>query len=176
LLIRFSHGYLRALTFWIVGEIYHYSGTRLLYLINGLFIRDNLFSLLGRLINLLRGSMPYRVGYTSEYILFSFVDYCMFFFIFYLLYFFFDFYMVVFSIISLWMGKNLKELLAFLLRLVLSFILSAFNFFSFLLQGKKTNIVCNIKNVRVMPLLYLFWLELRSYFNIFFRLDVFIII
>jgi hypothetical protein len=85
--------------------------------------------------------MPYRVGYTSEYILFSFVDYCMFFFIFYLLYFFFDFYMVVFSIISLWMGKNLKELLAFLLRLVLSFILSAFNFFSFLLQGKKTNIV-----------------------------------
>lgn len=126
-----GHGFLRVLSFWFAGEVYHQVGSRLVYFSGSIFGRDYFFCLLFGVSNFLSCSTPLSLGYFSEYSFFLNIFFFDFFYFFLVIYFFFDFYMSVYLFILFFIGKKIKVFFCFLLLMPLVFLLISCSFFSF---------------------------------------------
>lgn len=126
-----SHGFLSALTFWFVGEVYHQVGSRLIYFSGSLYGRDYFFCFILGLVRFLSCSTPLSLGYFAEYSFFLNIFNFDFFYYFLSLYFFLDFYISVYLFVLLFIGKALKRFVSFFLSLPMVFLFVNCNFFSF---------------------------------------------
>nr|ACV96746.1 NADH dehydrogenase subunit 4 [Pratylenchus vulnus] len=124
-----SHGFLSTLTFWLVGEFFHYSGTRLVYYLGSLFFSSLSFSYFLTVVLLLSGSLPPSLSYLSEYFFMFFLSYQILFFVWFVFYFFFDFYMVIYMLMMSWSGKTLVKYYSLQLNLLFFLLELSINFF-----------------------------------------------
>jgi NADH:ubiquinone oxidoreductase subunit 4 (subunit M) len=99
-LVSLSHGYISTLLFYLVGEIYHYNGRRILYYI--LRVRGYsgfLISMIG-LIFLRNAGVPPALSFWGEFVtIMVLINIYVFLLLFFSLYFFFSFYYSIYLII-----------------------------------------------------------------------------
>lgn len=130
MLSSLSHGFLRTLIFWLVGELYHYDGTRIVYFLGSNY-NSRVYSVMFHGVSLfMSSSVPLSLGYFSEYGLFSLIEMYEFFYYFYLVYFVFDFYMSVYLFVLVYVGHGIKMRVNFLVGVILSFLLISCSFLS----------------------------------------------
>jgi len=106
LILILIHGYTSTLMFYLIGEFYHTSSTRMIYYFSGLFGSSLLISLFFGVVMLRNGGVPPFLSFLSEFVTigvglgFRFVTFIIFFF-----YFFFAFYFCMFLLVSSFLGK-----------------------------------------------------------------------
>lgn len=107
LFLMLSHGYTSALLFFMVGEFFHFSGTRLIYYMNRFLSRSVFVSVFFIFVMVSNMGVPPSVSFFSEFvgISVSLVVSTIFFFVLFF-YFFFAFYYCAFFLTNLMMGKN----------------------------------------------------------------------
>lgn len=131
ILSSLSHGFLRTLIFWLVGEIYYQRGTRIVYFTESGYTRRVYGIMFFGVTLLIRSSVPLVLGYFSEFSLLSLVEIYEFFYYLFALYFILDFYISVYLFVIAFTGHNFKFGFTFLLRVVLGFLVINFRFYSF---------------------------------------------
>lgn len=67
-MIMLSHGYVSTLIFYIVGEFFHVSGSRLVYYINGFFSSRLLLGVLFRVVFMANRGVPPSLSFLTEFI------------------------------------------------------------------------------------------------------------
>lgn len=129
LIMGLSHGFLRSLYFWFVGEIFYSVGTRILFFFNSLFLNSLNFIIMFSLILLYSSGAPLSLGYFYEYIFFLFLVLNFFFFVFFMIYFFYDLYLVIYILRLSFLGlKKINVFFSFSLVFIISFLFLVLNF------------------------------------------------
>lgn len=121
-LMIISHGYVSTLIFYIVGEYYHVSGTRMINYLSGFISRSLAVSCIFILVFLCNGGLPPSLSFFSEFVglVGLYLSYRGLF-LFLFIYFFVAFYYSLFILTRAIMGKN--------------YINFTFNFVSYMLPG-----------------------------------------
>nr|NP_579963.2 NADH dehydrogenase subunit 4 [Necator americanus]CAD10448.2 NADH dehydrogenase subunit 4 [Necator americanus] len=106
LLLMLAHGYTSTLMFYLIGEFYHVSSTRMIYFMNSFFSSSMLFGLVFSLVFLSNSGVPPSLSFLSEFIVVvnSVIVSKLFFFMIFL-YFMISFYYSLFLIVCGLMGK-----------------------------------------------------------------------
>lgn len=129
ILIIIGHGLIRPLIFWVTGEIFHLTGTRLVYFINSFFLSNIFITYFLIYIIFSGGSAPFSLSFFSEIFLFYFLDFYSFFIIFFRFYFYLDFFISIFTLINFIIGKKVKLTNYNGFTLIVIFLLVNFSFF-----------------------------------------------
>jgi NADH:ubiquinone oxidoreductase subunit 4 (subunit M) len=94
LLIMVSHGFVSVLMFFLVGEIYHISGSRNIFFLGGLFCNNVVFFFVFLFTWLFNAGIPLSLSFFGEFFGISvFFFSCFFFFFFVIFYFFYYFFL-----------------------------------------------------------------------------------
>lgn len=132
LILILAHGYTSTLIFYFIGELYHTTGSRIVYYLNSLFNISLLVGIFFSLTFLSNAGVPPSLRFFSEFISISFglglINYIV-----YILfvYFFFAFYYSIYFITNVIIGKNFFNILNFRCYYSFFFILIIFNFIWF---------------------------------------------
>lgn len=132
LILILAHGYTSTLIFYFIGELYHITGSRIVYYLNRLFNISFIVGIFFILTFLRNAGVPPSLSFFSEFISISFGLGLMKFIIFILfLYFFFAFYYSIYFITNVVMGKGFYNVLNFSGYYSRFFIIIMFNFLWF---------------------------------------------
>nr|QXT44860.1 NADH dehydrogenase subunit 4 [Crassicauda sp. Ningbo-2019]WHL46731.1 NADH dehydrogenase subunit 4 [Crassicauda magna] len=105
LLMMLSHGYTSALMFYLIGEYYHCSGSRLVYYMRGFFNGNLMMILIFCLVMMSNFSFPPSLSFFSEYVLMNFfLSVFVFGFFLLMLYYLASFYYSIYLLVCLFFG------------------------------------------------------------------------
>nr|AST14928.1 NADH dehydrogenase subunit 4 [Hammerschmidtiella sp. ZengetLiu-2016] len=129
-LMMLSHGYTSTLMFFMVGEFFHKSGTRMMNYLSGFMASSMLVSYTMMLVFLSNGGVPPTISFVSEYItiISIFLGFKSLFMILFL-YFFIAFYYSLFILTSALMGGKLLNFSLWLMSYTFPGLVLMFNFF-----------------------------------------------
>ena len=130
LIIMLAHGYTSTLIFYMIGEFYHASSSRMIYFINRFFSSRILVGILFSLVFLSNSGVPPSLSFLSEFIIIVnsiMVRKCFFYMIF--IYFLVAFYYSLFLIVSSLIGKLFVEFNNWGSGVTMSIIIMIFNVF-----------------------------------------------
>nr|YP_011013869.1 NADH dehydrogenase subunit 4 [Cylicocyclus ultrajectinus]WPY71323.1 NADH dehydrogenase subunit 4 [Cylicocyclus ultrajectinus] len=130
LMMMLAHGYTSTLMFYLIGEFYHVTSTRMVYFLNSFFTSSIFFGVVFSLVFLSNSGVPPSLSFLSEFmiILNSIVISKMLFFIIFI-YFLISFYYSLFLIVCVMMGKNFINVNNFNVGFALSTVIMMFNVF-----------------------------------------------
>nr|YP_004927931.1 NADH dehydrogenase subunit 4 [Cucullanus robustus]ACV96767.1 NADH dehydrogenase subunit 4 [Cucullanus robustus] len=129
-ILMLGHGYTSTLLFFLVGEYFHVSGSRMVYYMGGFMLSSIFCSILFSLILLSNSGVPPSLSFVVEFMgvssimVISTLGFGVM-----LLYFFVSFYYSLFLLTNSLMGKSLLDLNIFSVSLSVSLILMMFNIF-----------------------------------------------
>lgn len=107
LMLMLSHGYTSTLIFYLIGEFYHISRTRILYYINSFFNSSMMFGIIFSLVILSNSGVPPSLSFLSEFLIvvggLLLIKYL---FVLVFLYFVVSFYYSLFMLTSALIGKD----------------------------------------------------------------------
>nr|ANY93350.1 NADH dehydrogenase subunit 4 [Mecistocirrus digitatus] len=107
LMMMLAHGYTSTLMFYMIGEYYHASSTRMIYFMNSFMNSSMIFSILLALVFLSNVGIPPSLSFLSEFmIIVNSMLWCKYMFFMIFLYFLLTFYYSLFLIVSSFSGKN----------------------------------------------------------------------
>ena len=130
LIMMLAHGYTSTLMFYIIGEFYHTSSTRIIYFINRFFGSRMFFGIIFSLVFLSNSGVPPSLSFLSEFIIITnslIISKILFYIIF--IYFIIAFYYSLFLIVVSVMGKTFINLRNFRAGVSVSTVLIIFNIF-----------------------------------------------
>nr|UXK95573.1 NADH dehydrogenase subunit 4 [Macropostrongyloides spearei] len=130
LMMMLAHGYTSTLMFYMIGEFYHTSATRMVYFMNSFFSSSMFFGILFSLVFLSNSGVPPSLSFLSEFMIITnsmMISKVFFFMIF--IYFMISFYYSLFLIVVSLMGKMLVNINSFNIGVSMSTILMMFNIF-----------------------------------------------
>nr|QOW40492.1 NADH dehydrogenase subunit 4 [Bunostomum phlebotomum] len=132
LMMMLAHGYTSTLMFYLIGEFYHISSTRMIYFMNSFFSSSMFFGLIFSLVFLSNCGVPPSLSFLSEFMIVvnSIMISKMFFFMIFI-YFLISFYYSLFLIVSSIMGKFFFNISNFNVGFSFSVVLMMFNVFWF---------------------------------------------
>ena len=130
LIIMLSHGYTSTLMFFLIGEFYHVSSTRMLYFINSFFSSRILLGILFSLVFLSNSGVPPSLSFLSEFIIITNrIIFGKFIFFIIFIYFLISFYYSLFLIASSLIGKKFVNVNNVNVGVTISLIFIIFNVF-----------------------------------------------
>lgn len=130
LIIMLAHGYTSTLMFYLIGEFYHTTSTRIIYFINRFFGSSVFFGIVFSVVFLSNSGVPPSLSFLSEFIIVVnsiLVSKVLFFMV--LIYFLVSFYYSLFLIVCLMMGKLFVNVSNFNVGVAVSTVLIMFNVF-----------------------------------------------
>nr|UDL72582.1 NADH dehydrogenase subunit 4 [Paramacropostrongylus iugalis]UDL72594.1 NADH dehydrogenase subunit 4 [Paramacropostrongylus iugalis] len=130
LMMMLAHGYTSTLMFYLIGEFYHTSSTRMIYFMNSFFGSSMFFGIMFSLVFLSNSGVPPSLSFLSEFMIItnSILISKMFFFMIFV-YFMISFYYSLFLIVVSVMGKMFININNFNVGVSMSMILMMFNVF-----------------------------------------------
>nr|YP_003433890.1 NADH dehydrogenase subunit 4 [Oesophagostomum dentatum]ACX85164.1 NADH dehydrogenase subunit 4 [Oesophagostomum dentatum]BAV82778.1 NADH dehydrogenase subunit 4 [Oesophagostomum dentatum] len=130
LMMMLAHGYTSTLMFYMIGEFYHTSSTRMVYFMNSFFGSSMFFGIMFSLVFLSNSGVPPSLSFLSEFMIItnSMVISKLFFFMIFV-YFMISFYYSLFLIVSSVMGKMFVNINNFNVGVSMSTVLMMFNVF-----------------------------------------------
>nr|UDL72546.1 NADH dehydrogenase subunit 4 [Oesophagostomoides longispicularis] len=130
LMMMLAHGYTSTLMFYMIGEFYHTSSTRMIYFMNSFFGSSMFFGIMFSLVFLSNSGVPPSLSFLSEFMIItnSILISKMFFFMIFV-YFMISFYYSLFLIVSSVMGKMFININNFNVGISMSTVLMMFNVF-----------------------------------------------
>lgn len=130
LIIILAHGYTSTLIFYLIGEFYHTSSTRIIYFINSFFSSSMFFGIIFSLVFLSNRGVPPSLSFLSEFLVVvnRIMVRKLFFFIIFI-YFIISFYYSLFLIVCSLMGKIFINLNNFNAGFSIALVLIMFNVF-----------------------------------------------
>nr|UDL72570.1 NADH dehydrogenase subunit 4 [Phascolostrongylus turleyi] len=130
LMMMLAHGYTSTLMFYMIGEFYHTSSTRMIYFMNSFFGSSMFFGIMFSLVFLSNSGVPPSLSFLSEFMIItnSILISKMFFFMVFV-YFMISFYYSLFLIVSSVMGKMFININNFNVGISMSTVLMMFNVF-----------------------------------------------
>nr|YP_008963986.1 NADH dehydrogenase subunit 4 [Macropicola ocydromi]AGY95441.1 NADH dehydrogenase subunit 4 [Macropicola ocydromi] len=130
LMMMLAHGYTSTLMFYMIGEFYHTSSTRMVYFMNSFFNSSMFFGIMFSLIFLSNSGVPPSLSFLSEFMIVtnSMLISQMFFFMVFV-YFMISFYYSLFLIVVSLMGKTFVNINSFNVGVAMSTVLMMFNIF-----------------------------------------------
>nr|YP_003097133.1 NADH dehydrogenase subunit 4 [Angiostrongylus costaricensis]ACT88803.1 NADH dehydrogenase subunit 4 [Angiostrongylus costaricensis] len=129
-LLMLAHGYTSTLMFYMIGEFYHSSFSRMMYFFNSLMGSSLIFGLLFFLVFLSNSGVPPSLSFLSEFmIIANSMMLSKVFFLLVLVYFMLSFYYCVYLIICSCQGNKFVDLLIFKMGYGLPLVLMMFNIF-----------------------------------------------
>nr|CAQ56158.1 NADH dehydrogenase subunit 4 [Oesophagostomum dentatum] len=130
LMMMLAHGYTSTLMFYMIGEFYHTSSTRMVYFMNTFFGSSMFFGIMFSLVFLSNSGVPPSLSFLSEFMIItnSMVISKLFFFMIFV-YFMISFYYSLFLIVSSVMGKMFVNINNFNVGVSMSTVLMMFNVF-----------------------------------------------
>nr|UXK95585.1 NADH dehydrogenase subunit 4 [Macropostrongyloides lasiorhini] len=130
LMMMLAHGYTSTLMFYMIGEFYHTSSTRMVYFMNSFFNSSMFFGILFSLVFLSNSGVPPSLSFLSEFMIItnSFLVSKMFFFMIFI-YFMISFYYSLFLIVVSLMGKMFININKMNVGISMSLVLMMFNIF-----------------------------------------------
>nr|YP_010519823.1 NADH dehydrogenase subunit 4 [Parazoniolaimus collaris]UXP34600.1 NADH dehydrogenase subunit 4 [Parazoniolaimus collaris] len=130
LLMMLAHGYTSTLMFYVIGEFYHVSSTRMIYFMNSFFGSSMFFGIMFSLVFLSNSGVPPSLSFISEFMIITnsmLLSKLFFFMIF--VYFMISFYYSLFLIVASVMGKEFVNVSNFNVGVSMSTVLMMFNVF-----------------------------------------------
>nr|YP_008994654.1 NADH dehydrogenase subunit 4 [Protostrongylus rufescens]AGW80394.1 NADH dehydrogenase subunit 4 [Protostrongylus rufescens] len=130
LMLMLAHGYTSTLMFFLIGEYYHSSSTRMMYFFNGFFCSSLIFTIMIFLVFLSNSGIPPSLSFLSEFILIASIfllSKSFFFMIF--IYFLVSFYYSVFLIVCSSMKSKVLSFSLNLMGYSVFLVLMMFNIF-----------------------------------------------
>nr|UXK95561.1 NADH dehydrogenase subunit 4 [Macropostrongyloides yamagutii] len=129
-MMMLAHGYTSTLMFYVIGEFYHTSSTRMVYFMNSFFNSSMFFGIMFSLIFLSNSGVPPSLSFLSEFMIItnSMLISKMFFFMIFI-YFMISFYYSLFLIVVSLMGKMFVNINNFNVGISMSTVLMMFNIF-----------------------------------------------
>nr|AYG51205.1 NADH dehydrogenase subunit 4 [Metastrongylus salmi] len=107
LLMMLAHGYTSTMLFFLIGEFFHVSNSRMIYFFNSFFSSSMLFSMIALLVFLSNSGVPPSLSFLSEFmVIISSLLLSKIFFLFMFLYFFLSFYYSSYVVVNFFLGKN----------------------------------------------------------------------
>nr|YP_009391084.1 NADH dehydrogenase subunit 4 [Caenorhabditis afra]ARV88349.1 NADH dehydrogenase subunit 4 [Caenorhabditis afra] len=109
-MLMLAHGYTSTLMFYLIGEFYHTSGSRMIYFMSSFFSSSMIMGILFSVVFLSNSGVPPSLSFLSEFLVISnslLISKSMFFMVF--LYFVVSFYYSLFLITSSLMGKSIHN-------------------------------------------------------------------
>nr|YP_009352222.1 NADH dehydrogenase subunit 4 [Gnathostoma nipponicum]AQX44510.1 NADH dehydrogenase subunit 4 [Gnathostoma nipponicum] len=130
LLMMLAHGYTSTLLFYMVGEFYHISSTRVIYFMNSFLGSSVIMAILFSLVLLSNMGVPPSMSFLSEFmgISLGLISLMMIFFILFG-YFFFAFYYSIYFLTNMFMGKNFVDFSLMNMCFTVPLVLMMFNIF-----------------------------------------------
>nr|YP_003433902.2 NADH dehydrogenase subunit 4 [Strongylus vulgaris]ACX85176.2 NADH dehydrogenase subunit 4 [Strongylus vulgaris] len=130
LMMMLAHGYTSTLMFYLIGEFYHTTSTRMVYFLNSFFSSSIFFGIVFSLVFLSNSGVPPSLSFLSEFIIIvnSIIVSKLFFFMIFV-YFMISFYYSLFLIVCCMMGKKFININNFNIGVSLSTVLMMFNVF-----------------------------------------------
>nr|YP_003667993.1 NADH dehydrogenase subunit 4 [Oesophagostomum quadrispinulatum]CAQ56170.1 NADH dehydrogenase subunit 4 [Oesophagostomum quadrispinulatum] len=130
LMMMLAHGYTSTLMFYMIGEFYHTSSTRMIYFMNSFFGSSMFFGIMFSLVFLSNSGVPPSLSFLSEFMIItnSIIISKLFFFMIFV-YFMISFYYSLFLIVSSVMGKMFVNINNFNIGVPMSTVLMMFNVF-----------------------------------------------
>nr|QEO33945.1 NADH dehydrogenase subunit 4 [Teladorsagia circumcincta] len=129
-MMMLAHGYTSSLMFYMIGEFYHISSTRMIYFFNSFMNSSMMLSILFSLVFLSNSGVPPSLSFLSEFMIIvnNFLMSKMFFFVIFI-YFLVAFYYSLFLIVCSFGGKNLNNYNNWNLGVTCSMVIMMFNIF-----------------------------------------------
>nr|YP_009024217.1 NADH dehydrogenase subunit 4 [Oesophagostomum asperum]AGL61159.1 NADH dehydrogenase subunit 4 [Oesophagostomum asperum] len=130
LMMMLAHGYTSTLMFYMIGEFYHTSSTRMIYFMNSFFGSSMFFGIIFSLVFLSNSGVPPSLSSLSEFMIITnslIISKMLFYMIF--IYFMIAFYYSLFLIVVSVMGKTFINLSNFSAGVSVSTVLMMFNIF-----------------------------------------------
>nr|YP_010878794.1 NADH dehydrogenase subunit 4 [Gnathostoma binucleatum]WHE41117.1 NADH dehydrogenase subunit 4 [Gnathostoma binucleatum] len=130
LLMMLAHGYTSTLLFYMVGEFYHVSSTRMVYFMNSFFNSSVIMAVLFSLVLLSNMGVPPTLSFLSEFmgISLGLISMIMIFFVLFG-YFFFAFYYSIYFLTNMFMGKSFIDVSLMNMCFSIPLVLMMFNIF-----------------------------------------------
>nr|BAV82642.1 NADH dehydrogenase subunit 4 [Ancylostoma duodenale] len=130
LMMMLAHGYTSTLMFYLIGEFYHTSSTRMIYFMNSFFGSSMFFGIIFSLVFLSNSGVPPSLSFLSEFLVVvnSIMVSKMFFFMIFV-YFMISFYYSLFLIVCSLMGKMFININNFNVGFSMALVLMMFNIF-----------------------------------------------
>nr|AGY95405.1 NADH dehydrogenase subunit 4 [Hypodontus macropi] len=130
LMMMLAHGYTSTLMFYMIGEFYHTSSTRMVYFMNSFFGSSMFFGIMFSLVFLSNSGVPPSLSFLSEFMIITnsiMISKVFFFMVF--VYFMISFYYSLFLIVVSMMGKMFININNYNIGVTMSTILMMFNIF-----------------------------------------------
>nr|YP_009353465.1 NADH dehydrogenase subunit 4 [Ancylostoma tubaeforme]AQX91015.1 NADH dehydrogenase subunit 4 [Ancylostoma tubaeforme] len=130
LMMMLAHGYTSTLMFYLIGEFYHTSSTRMIYFMNSFFGSSMFFGIIFSLVFLSNSGVPPSLSFLSEFLVVvnSIMVSKLFFFMIFV-YFMISFYYSLFLIVCSLMGKMFININNFNIGFSMALVLMMFNVF-----------------------------------------------
>nr|YP_009128938.1 NADH dehydrogenase subunit 4 [Triodontophorus brevicauda]AJT48008.1 NADH dehydrogenase subunit 4 [Triodontophorus brevicauda] len=130
LMMMLAHGYTSTLMFYLIGEFYHTTSTRMVYFLNSFFTSSIFFGIIFSLVFLSNSGVPPSLSFLSEFMIIVNsigISKLLFFMIF--IYFMVSFYYSLFLIVCAMMGKKFYNFNNFNIGVSVSTVVMMFNIF-----------------------------------------------
>nr|UNH90046.1 NADH dehydrogenase subunit 4 [Ancylostoma sp. HL-2021] len=130
LMMMLAHGYTSTLMFYLIGEFYHTSSTRMVYFMNSFFSSSLFFGIVFSLVFLSNSGVPPSLSFLSEFLVVvnSIIISKLFFFMIFI-YFMISFYYSLFLIVCSLMGKSFVNINNFNVGFSMALVMMMFNIF-----------------------------------------------
>nr|YP_003097108.1 NADH dehydrogenase subunit 4 [Angiostrongylus cantonensis]ACT88791.1 NADH dehydrogenase subunit 4 [Angiostrongylus cantonensis] len=130
ILMMLAHGYTSTLMFYLIGEFFHVSSSRMMYFLNGLLGSSMIYGLVFFLVFLSNSGVPPSLSFFSEFmIIVNAILLSKIFFLLVLVYFMVSFYYSVYLIVCCSMGEKFLGLLNFKVGYSVPMVIMMFNVF-----------------------------------------------
>nr|YP_003433814.1 NADH dehydrogenase subunit 4 [Metastrongylus pudendotectus]ACX85140.1 NADH dehydrogenase subunit 4 [Metastrongylus pudendotectus] len=107
LLMMLAHGYTSTLMFFLIGEFFHISNSRMIYFFNSFFCSNIMFTIVVFSVFLSNSGVPPSLSFLSEFIVIvSSILMSKVFFLFLFMYFFLSFYYSTYVVVNFFLGSN----------------------------------------------------------------------
>nr|YP_009310890.1 NADH dehydrogenase subunit 4 [Triodontophorus nipponicus]AOT98923.1 NADH dehydrogenase subunit 4 [Triodontophorus nipponicus] len=130
LMMMLAHGYTSTMMFYLIGEFYHTTSTRMVYFLNSFFTSSIFFGIIFSLVFLSNSGVPPSLSFLSEFMIVVnsvMISKLLFFMIF--IYFLVSFYYSLFLIVCVMMGKKFSNYNNFNIGVSVSTVVMMFNIF-----------------------------------------------
>nr|YP_007024799.1 NADH dehydrogenase subunit 4 [Aelurostrongylus abstrusus]AFT65559.1 NADH dehydrogenase subunit 4 [Aelurostrongylus abstrusus] len=130
MMMMLAHGYTSTLMFFLIGEFFHVSSSRMLYFFNSFFGSSVLFSVVFFLVFLSNSGVPPSLSFLSEFMVVSqMFSYSGVLFFLVMIYFLLSFYYSVYLVVCSFLGKGFLDLFVFSVGFSVPLVFMMYNFF-----------------------------------------------
>nr|YP_009229287.1 NADH dehydrogenase subunit 4 [Allodiplogaster sudhausi]ALT06540.1 NADH dehydrogenase subunit 4 [Allodiplogaster sudhausi] len=132
IMLMLAHGYTSTLMFYLIGEYYHTSGSRMIYFMNGFFGSSMLMGIIFSLVFLSNSGVPPSLSFLAEFIIITnSMNFSKYIFLVIFIYFVVSFYYSLFLMTNSLMGKQFLNLNTWNLGFSMPLSLMMYNMFWF---------------------------------------------